>query len=475
MSEAAWDDTTDVVVLGGGGAGLRAAMCAAQEGVKVTLLEKCAEPGGKTGMSIGIMTASGTAIQREAGIEDSHARHLADIERMAAAAGTGINLKGTKFLLRECNRELAELMGMGIKFTGPFPEGPHGTPRLHVVQPDCEDLIDILIRACKGRGVNIICQAAGRDLVMDHNGQVAGVVAEIEGQTRYIGAGAVVLAAGDYSADAEFLNKVAPNAKRAEPLSDFATGDGHKMAMRVGAATQNMDKVNAPQLRFTQAPFVEPAPGLFGAGARLVTRGGESVATIMGPSAELPGYENRAEDFFIVIDGLSADRLAKASDDTGQSEGRGPARDGWMLTNKPFIGTAPGVGYAYLEDCRDWPWYHLAQDVDGVAAHMICGAEALSETIGANSPHPLAEGPLHVLGPARRCVTNSGGGLTTNQRLNVMATNGKPIAGLYGAGVNARMITFMGGHGYALAWALASGRVAGHWAGRGVIKRSAQA
>jgi len=56
-----------------------------------------------------------------------------------------------------------------------------------------------------------------------------------------------------------------------------------------------------------------------------------------------------------------------------------------------------------------------------------------------------------------------------------MATNGKPIAGLYGAGVNARMITFMGGHGYALAWALASGRVAGHWAGRGVIKRSAQA
>ena len=313
--------------------------------------------------------------------------------------------------------------------------------------------------------------AAGRDLVIDHQGRVAGVVAEIDGQTRRIGARAVVLAAGDYSADREFLGRVAPAARLAEPLRDFATGDGHKMAMRIGAGTHNMDKVNAPHLRMMQWPIVEPSPGLFAAGARLVTRGGTAVATIMGVSAELPGYENRAEDFFIVIDGATAERLAVAADDSGQADGKGPARDGWMLGGKPFIGTAPGVGYAYLEDCAQWDWYHRADDLDAVARHMICDPEALDGSIGANSPHPLAEGPLHVLGPARRCVSNSGGGLVTNQRLKVMATDGKPIGGLYGAGVNARMITFMGGHGYALAWALASGRVAGHWAADEAIKR----
>ncbi len=468
MSQAAWDESTDVVVVGGGGAGLRAAMVAAQEGARVTLLEKGTAPGGKTTLSIGIMTASGTSTQRQAGITDSHARHLADIQRMAAA-GAEINVKGTKFLLRECNREMGELMAMGIEFTGPFPEGPHGTPRLHVVQPDCRHLIDVLTKACETRGVRITCQATGRDLVMDHRGRVAGLVAEIGGQTRRIGARAVVLSAGDYSADREFLHRVAPQAKLAEPLCDFATGDGHKMAMRVGAQTHNMDKVNVPHLRFMKWPIVEPSPGLFGAGARLVTRGGEAVATVMGISAELPGFENRAEDFFIVIDTPTAGRLATAADD------KGPARDGWMLSGKPFIGTAPGVGYAYLDDCAAWDWYHRADDLAGVARHLKCQPEALADSIGANSAHPLADGLLHVLGPARRYVSNSGGGLTTNQRLKVMASDGKPIAGLYGAGVNARMITFMGGHGYALAWALASGRVAGHWAAREAIMRAAAA
>ena len=43
----------------------------------------------------------------------------------------------------------------------------------------------------------------------------------------------------------------------------------------------------------------------------------------------------------------------------------------------------------------------------------------------------------------------------------MIAEDGRAIKGLYGAGVNARLISFIGGHGYALAWAMASGHIAG--------------
>lgn len=458
--EPGWDEIADVVVAGGGGAGLRAAMVAAEAGARVTLIEKNAELGGKTSLSIGIMTASGTSVQRAAGITDSHGRHLADIEGMAKADGVEIDVSRTKFLIGECNREIRNLIRLGIEFTGPFPEGPHGTPRLHVVQPDCRRLIGVLAESCAERGVTVRTACPASELVIDHRGRVAGLVVGPAERPVRIRAGAVVLAAGDYSANAAFLDAVAPDAERAEPFRDYATGDGHQMAMRIGAGTQNMDRVNMPHMRFLTQPVVEPSPGLFAAGARLVTAAGEAVRTVGGQSAQLADFKDRAEDLYVVIDGATAQRLATASDD------KGPARDGWMLTGKPFIGTAPGVCYAYLEDCRAWAWYHEAQGVAEAARHIGCDGDVLSAALG-----DVAPGPLHVLGPARLCLSNTGGGLTANKRMNVLATDGKPIAGLYAAGVNARLITFMGGHGYSLAWAFASGRLAGKWAAAHAAKR----
>ena len=434
MADPAWDAQVDVVALGGGGAGLRAAYAAAEAGASTLLLEKMPQLGGKTAMSIGILTASGTSVQKRAGVRDSHARHLADIEAMGEKAGVAIDVPATKFMIRECSREIDNLVALGVEFSGPHPEGPHGTPRVHVVQPDCRRLVEILGAACARAGVRVETGVTGADLILDHKGRVAGVVAGTNAPVRRIQAGAVVLAAGDYSANRAFLSEVAPKALLAPPIRNFATGDGHRMAMRIGAATRNMQQVNTPHLRFTEWPYVEPSPGLFDAGALLVTTGGERVDVRAGQSAELPGYEDRPEDFFIVIDDACRARLATSSDD------RGPGRDGWSLTGKPFIGTAPRVGYAYLEDCRDWDWYFATNDTGAAARHIGFPPAALD----ACSP-----GTLHILGPTRRVLANSGGGLSTNQRMNVLSQDGRPIRGLYGAGVNARLITFMGGHGYA--------------------------
>ncbi|MDP6427331.1 MAG: FAD-dependent oxidoreductase [Rhodospirillales bacterium] len=455
MSNLGWDEKADVVVVGGGGAGLRAGLAAATAGAKTMVLEKTFEPGGKTAMSIGIMTASGTSVQRAAGVKDSHARHLADVQLMAREAGAKIDVASTKFMMRVCSAELENLIALGVEFSGPHPEGPHGIPRMHVIQPDCRHLVKVLEDACIKKRVRIQCNAPGAELILDHRGRIAGVRADTDSGAHFIEAGAVVLAAGDYSANTDMVKRLAPKLKLAQPLRDYATGDGHRMAMRIGARVQNMARVNLPQLRFVDFPFVEPSPGLIKAGARLVTGKGERIKTKLGESILMPGFEDRWEEIFIVIDAATAAKLATAGDDVG------PGRDGWARTGKPFIGTATGVGYAYLDDCRAWDWHFEAKTIAAAARHIGARPASLAQALANN-----AKGPLHVLGPARRVITNSGGGVATNQKTNVIAEDGGIIKGLFGAGVNARLISFMGGHGYALAWAMASGRIAGGNAAR---------
>ena len=70
---------TDVIVIGAGLAGLAATHRLAASGLSVALLEKCERLGGSSAMSGGWFALSGTAIQRRAGVEDSHARFVADM------------------------------------------------------------------------------------------------------------------------------------------------------------------------------------------------------------------------------------------------------------------------------------------------------------------------------------------------------------------------------------------------------------
>ena len=71
--------TFDVIVVGGGGSGLAAAIEARALGCAVLLLEKNAQLGGSTAWSIGSVTASCTPHQARQGIADSPAEHWRDM------------------------------------------------------------------------------------------------------------------------------------------------------------------------------------------------------------------------------------------------------------------------------------------------------------------------------------------------------------------------------------------------------------
>ncbi len=80
----------DVVVVGGGGRGLAAAIEARSLGRHVILLEKNAALGGTTARSVGSISASNTPHQLLLGIQDSPDLHFAGyrhIQRLSQSAG----------------------------------------------------------------------------------------------------------------------------------------------------------------------------------------------------------------------------------------------------------------------------------------------------------------------------------------------------------------------------------------------------
>lgn len=86
---ANWDETFEVVVVGSGGAGMAAAVKAAQTGAKkVVVLEKLAFTGGNTLTSQGFINAADPVRQPRQGIKDSWQHHA---EQSLAAGGFSAN------------------------------------------------------------------------------------------------------------------------------------------------------------------------------------------------------------------------------------------------------------------------------------------------------------------------------------------------------------------------------------------------
>ena len=72
----------DVIVIGGGTAGIPCALFAAQNGARVLLIEKSPALGGTLFWSTGQIAGAGTIFQRELGIQDSPDAHFDDCMRI---------------------------------------------------------------------------------------------------------------------------------------------------------------------------------------------------------------------------------------------------------------------------------------------------------------------------------------------------------------------------------------------------------
>ncbi|MCH8188930.1 MAG: FAD-dependent oxidoreductase [Proteobacteria bacterium] len=73
----------DVIIVGAGTTGMPAAIFAAQRGARVLILEAAPEVGGTLHLSAGQMSAAGSRLQAEKGIEDTPDEHYDDCMRIS--------------------------------------------------------------------------------------------------------------------------------------------------------------------------------------------------------------------------------------------------------------------------------------------------------------------------------------------------------------------------------------------------------
>lgn len=238
--------TSDVVVIGGGGAGLSAAIEAAQTGAKVILIEKTPASGGNTLVSGGGLNVPGTKQQIANGIEDSVELFYED------------TMKGGD---NESNPELVRVMAENALDTAnwliddikvEFMEdrlqqfGGHSLPRALISKGNKGDeLIAKLEAAALEAGVTIYYETKGEELIMD-NDQVVGVKATNQGKeiTFHTDKG-VILATGGFASNLDMRLKYNDDygANYMSTATAASTGDGIVMAEKVNAHLVDMDYI----------------------------------------------------------------------------------------------------------------------------------------------------------------------------------------------------------------------------------------
>ncbi len=495
MNPGIGEQNYDAVVVGGGGAGLAAAIEARELGREVLLLEKNPALGGSTAWSIGSITASATPHQIKRGIKDCPADHWADMPAFAGDLASRDNDELRRILCDEAPDAIRWLMACGVRFYGPMAEPPHHKPRMHTVLPNSGSFIYHLEHHARRIGVEILRNTRARELITK-DGRVCGVRCEQDGRTREFHArGGIVLAAGDFTNSPELKSRfMGPQEAKIEGVNPTATGDGQLMAEKIGARILNGGLALGPEIRFIppardtlvrllppwralavfmqwalehlpQAilrPFLmsflttalAPSPLLFQNGAILVNKHGRRFCDERDrPAYALPDQPGQVA--YILID----QRIAA------------------LFSSWPnFISTAPGVAYAYIPDYRrSRPDVYaeagslevLARKLGMDAAALRASVDAFNESLlsGKNAgPVPLGDAPFTALGPVRAVFVHNEGGLKVDREHRVLDLNDQVIPGLYAAGSTGQGGLLLKGHGHHLAWAFVSGRRAGRFA-----------
>ncbi|MDX3895454.1 FAD-dependent oxidoreductase [Pusillimonas sp.] len=501
----------DVVVVGGGGAGLLAAAEAGRLGRTVCVLEKASTLGGTTAMSVGSIMAAGTRLQRQDGIVDTPAEHARDLATICAQLGLHDNAELRDLYTSHAAEAVDLLESIGVVFTQPMVQPPHGKPRLHQVIPGSRSYIHHLERYCRRHAVALMPGTQASSLVY-RQGSVLGVKAhDSTGEMVVTARRAVVLASGDVAGDAKLLRTyVTTGLEDVTPINPDCAGDGHRMAAAVGAHIVPRSDFSAASLthirflppakkNFVQRippyallarlaklaiskappalirPFVlqflttalAPDRGVFQNGALLVNLNGQRFANeLSGPGVNDVGrHDHKVAESG---DENTAPSLLLARQPNGLGYLVFDHRLATLFSKWPhFISTAPGVAYAYLDDYRKArpDLFHTAQTLEGLSEILHMPPCSLHKTaVEANNQranHQLIQAPFYALGPVTAWILVTPVGLKVDGRLRVLREDGSPIAGLFAAGGAGQGGFTVTGHGHGLGWAFTSGMLAG--------------
>ena len=255
----------DLVIVGAGGAGLSAAIEAVENGAeKVALLEMTAKTGGALNFTSGSMSAAGTIIQKEDGIEDSIDSYVADIINNGDDFGGQPNEELIRTYAESATEVFDWLYESGLKdnkYTTDRATGAravfapehalYSVPRTYKCSPEdsanyksaAHEVLDTIVKA--NDKIEVILQTKATELIANEKGQITGVKAEgPNGEVTYTAKKGVIVATGGYSSNRKLMGEYTQYGEYY--LAGGAPGsDGNALLMmqKVGAGLTAMDAI----------------------------------------------------------------------------------------------------------------------------------------------------------------------------------------------------------------------------------------
>ena len=230
-------------------AGLPAAICAAQRGAHVLLIEATDKAGGKLAQSSGQISAAGTRLQKQLGIDDSPDEHFDEVMRIS-------EYTADPAIVRLCVDNAADtidwLMDIGVEMTPGHPvlnyfHDIYRVRRYYWPVDKGKTILAALIplmNAEIARGtLDLRVRTEMTGLLREPGGAVTGVSVTSEGGASEDHlARNTVLAAGGYIADAELCAELSPGLTIYSPPMPLSTGKALRIARAAGCKVDGGDK-----------------------------------------------------------------------------------------------------------------------------------------------------------------------------------------------------------------------------------------
>jgi fumarate reductase flavoprotein subunit len=453
--------SADIVVIGGGGAGMAAALTAVQNGAKnVILLEKESALGGTSATAGGVMWGAETHIQQAAGIKAS--RDEAFQEFMEFNHYDRVDPKVVRAFIDQTAETMKWLEDNGIIYlTGmgysQSPKDSTGGTR------NFGRTIEKLAKKFTAGGGQILLNTSAKKISRGADGKINSVtVTDQSGKTTQIDTKIVILASGGFTGNEELLKKYFPeywdNKAYHTEAVNTNVGDGITLAADAGAGLNNY----ATLVREPAYTFYEGENGfnrLCSQANAWVNKHGERFQNEKweGNASVNPLLKQPGKIGFALFDEKSIEGIAGRLNSQGQDadlkefykseDKKGEwvkVSDNWDEIAR-WIGADPKVLKAAVEEYNSF----CAKGHDDVFGR------------DSNSLSALLTPPFYAVkfGPL---MIDTYGPVRINEAMEVLDKDDKPIPGFYAGGaicgqMQGRDYHFFGG---ALSFAVNSGRIA---------------
>lgn len=484
----------DIVVVGAGGAGMTAAVAAAENGAKVIMVEKAAKVGGTASNTTG-----GMGINPKKLLDTGKSITEEEINTMFNQWMKESSYKANGVILRkfinESGKTLDWMEERGFDFleTNKFLTSPYLVNNNYVGPKFPNTLAmgyyDAFNDYFKSKGGTVMLETEGKELLMDKDGNAVGITAEkYDGTSITINAKKVILATGGYAGSAEMKKKYLGYDYKLYGMAQNK-GTGINMGLSAGAALRYPNMVAShmvgPYTRLTNFDDFDNNI-IFG-----MTNGSPGLLNV-----DMSGYrfQNEAAATEQWVEGDYYWVLATQSQvDTLAEKGIIGLGTDKPIMGLPFLGTMPAIDapmkniQKVLDYCMQIGSVVKADSIEALAKAAGMSPEILASNIKLYNQHCEAkkdetfgkdpkylnaykdgEKAYYALKAAPYIYTSIGG-LNVDENMRVLREDNSLIKGLYATGVDSMGVLFGGNQylsygGPALGYAFTSGRIAGEHA-----------